>query len=92
MKHLKENFCDECFQYAVDQVQTPEGDWLCLACADKNTCYECGVVTLEWRMMRVDGKEVRLCEDCHHDHKMENAPTVTNIIDMQNYAAGLLGY
>lgn len=88
----KEFFCDQCFRYSDNQVQTVEGDWLCPVCAEKNTCYECGRVSLELSIVRVDGKAVRLCEDCEHAHKMDNPFTTQDIIDIQKYAAKLLGY
>ena len=73
------NSCSHCFNWSQNQIQTEEGDWLCELCAEKYTCADCGVITLECSLMLIDGKPQIVCPDCKHEHKLANPPSVSEM-------------
>ena len=80
--------CDCCNEYTQLLVQTEELEWICPKCELKQTCYECGKITCDVR----DHKGHLTCPDCIHDLSIANPFTVQDVIDIQEYAAKLLGY
>lgn len=80
--------CDCCNEYTQLQVQTEELEWICPVCEKTQSCYECGAITCDVR----DYKGHLTCPDCIYDLEITNPNSSQNVIDIQKFAASLLGY